>query len=105
MKRQHSYDKYWKRLGKYFEEERDVVVAELEAEGYEKVEEGMFIFGFWNVTLKRGDERVELSCGAYEQDEVDDGSLAPEEAHWWVEHIGVRDAKDREGTEHSYPED
>ena len=25
----------------YFEEERDVVVPELEAEGYEKVEEGM----------------------------------------------------------------
>lgn len=89
----------------YFEEERDVVVAELEAEGCEKVEEGMFIFGFWNVILKRGDERVELSCGAYEQDEVDDGSLAPEDAHWWVELICVWDAKDREGTEHSYPED
>lgn len=26
--------------GKYIEEERDVVVAELESEGYEKVEEG-----------------------------------------------------------------
>ena len=89
----------------YIEEERDVVVAKLEAEGYEIEEEGMFIFGFWNVTLHRGDEWVELSCGAYEQVEVDDGSLAPEEANWWVELISVWDAKDREGTEHFYPED
>jgi len=89
----------------YIEEERDAVVAELKGEGYDIEEEGMFIFGFWNVTLQRGDERVELSCGAYEQDEVDIGSLAPEDAHWWVEQICVWDAKDREGTEHFYPED
>ena len=42
----------------------------------------MFIFGFWNVTLQRGDERVELSCSAIEQDEVDDGTIAPEDADW-----------------------
>ena len=89
----------------YIEEERDVVVAELEAEGYEVAEEGMFIFGFWNVTLQRGDERVELSCSAIEQEEVDDGTLAPENAEWWVEQICVWDAKDREGTEHFYPEE
>ena len=95
-------DKDWEQ---YIEVERDVVVAELEAEGYEKVEEGMFIFGFWNVTLQRGDERVELSCSAIEQDEVDNGTLAPEDAEWWVEQICGWDAKDREGTEHFYPED
>ena len=90
---------------KYIEEERDVVVAELEAEGYEKVEEGVFIFGTWSVTLQRGDERVELACGAYEQVEVDDGSIVPEEAHWWVELISVWDARDEEATRHVYPED
>ena len=89
----------------YIEEERDVVVAKLEAEGYEKVEEGMFIFGFWNVTLQRGDERVELSCSAIEQLEVDEGTIAPEDAEWWVQLIVVWDAKDREGTERTYPED
>ena len=68
----------------YIEEERDVVVTELETEGYEKVEEGMFIFGFWNVILQRGDEHVELSCSAIEQDEVDNGTIAPEDAEWWV---------------------
>ena len=68
----------------YIEEERDVVVTELEAEGYEKVEEGMFISGFWNVILQRGDEHVELSCSAIEQDEVDNGTIAPEDAEWWV---------------------
>lgn len=89
----------------YIEEERDTVVAELEAEGYEKVEEGMLISSFWNVILQRGDERVELSCSAIEQDEVDDGSLAPEDAEWWVQLVVVWDAKDREGTERTYPED
>ena len=89
----------------YIEVEKDVVVAELEAEGYEKVKEGMFIFGFWNVILKRGDERVELSCSAIEQDEVDNGTLAPEDAEWWVQLVVVWDAKDREGTERTYPEE
>ena len=89
----------------YIEEEKDTVVAELKGEGYEVVEEGMFISGFWNVTLQRGDERVELSCSAIEQDEVDNGTIAPENAEWWVELIVVWDAKDREGTERTYPED
>ena len=89
----------------YIEEERDVVVAELEAEGYEIEEEGMFISGFWNVILQRGDERVELSCSAIEQDEVDNGTIAPEDAEWWVELIVVWDEKDREGTERTYPEE
>ena len=89
----------------YFEVERDVVVAELEAEGYEKVEEGMFVSGFWSVTLQRGDERVELSCEAIEQEEVDDGSLAPEEADWRVTLIRIWDVNDEEGTEQTYPED
>ena len=89
----------------YIEEERDVVVAELKGEGYEVEEEGMFISSFWNVILKRGDERVELSCSAIEQDEVDDGTIAPEDAEWWVQLVVVWDAKDREGTERTYPED
>ena len=89
----------------YIEEERDVVVAELEAEGYEIEEEGMFISGFWNVILRRGDERVELSCSAIEQDEVDEGTIAPEDAEWWVQLVKVWDVKDREGTELTYPED
>ena len=89
----------------YIEEEKDTVVAELKCEGYEIEEEGMFIFSFWNVTLQRGDECVELSCSAIEQEEVDNGTLAPENAEWWVELISVWDAKDREGTEHFYPED
>ena len=89
----------------YIEEERDTVVAELEAEGYEIEEEGMFISGFWNVILKRGDERVELSCSAIEQDEVDKGTLAPEDAEWWVQLVVVWDVKDKEGTERTYPED
>ena len=85
--------------------EKDVLVAELEAEGYEIEEEGMFISGFWTVVLKNGDERVELSCSAAEQEEVDNGTIAPENASWWVTLICVWDAKDREGTEHFYPED
>ena len=89
----------------YFEVERDVVVAELEAEGYEKVKEGMFIFGFWNVNLQRGDERVELCCEAIEQLEVDEGTIAPEDADWRVTLIRVWDVNDEEGTERTYPED
>ena len=89
----------------YIEEERDTVVAELKGEGYEIEEEGMFISSFWNVILKRGDERVELSCSAIEQDEVDNGTIAPEDAEWWVELIVVWDEKDREGTERTYPEE
>ena len=89
----------------YIEEERDTVVAELKAEGYEVAEEGMFISSFWNVILRRGDERVELSCSAIEQDEVDDGTIAPENAEWWVQLVVVWDAKDKEGTERTYPED
>lgn len=89
----------------YIEEERDTVVAELEAEGYEIVEEGMFISGFWNVILKRGDDRVELCCEAIEQLEVDEGSIAPEDAEWWVTLIRVWDVNDEEGTERTYPED
>ena len=90
---------------KYIEEERDAVVTELQGEGFEVLEEGMFISGFWNITLQRGDERVELSCSAIEQEEVDDGTIAPENAEWWVQLIVVWDAKDREGTERTYPED
>ena len=90
---------------KYIEEERDAVVTELQGEGFEVLEEGMFISGFWNITLQRGDERVELSCSAIEQEEVDDGTIAPEDAEWWVQLIVVWDAKDREGTERTYPED
>ena len=85
--------------------EKDVLVAELEAEGYEVEEEGMFISGFRTVVLKKGDERVELSCSAAEQEEVDNGIIAPEDASWWVELICVWDAKDREGTEVFYPEE
>ena len=95
-------EKYWEQ---YIEEERDTVIAELKGEGYEIEEEGMFISGFWNVILQRGDERVELSCSAAEQDEVDNGTLAPEDAEWWVELIVVWDEKDREGTERTFPED
>ena len=89
----------------YIEEERGTVVAELKGEGYEIEEEGMFISGFWNVILQRGDERVELSCSAIEQEEVDDGTIAPEDAEWWVQLISVWNAKDREETEHFYPKD
>ena len=84
---------------KYIEEERNAVVTELQGEGFEVLEEGMFISGFWNVTLQRGDERVELSCSAIEQEEVDDGTIALEDAEWWVHLVVVWDAKDREGTE------
>ncbi|MBO6033922.1 MAG: hypothetical protein J6T44_11715 [Prevotella sp.] len=87
----------------YIEEERDTVVAELKGEGYEVAEEGMFVSGFWNVILQRGDERVELSCSAIEQDEVDDGTIAPEDAEWWVQLVVVWDEKDRERTERTYP--
>ena len=89
----------------YIEVEKDVVVAELEGEGFEVEEEGMFIFGTWSVTLQRGDERVELSCSAIEQDEVDDGTIPPEDAEWWVQLVKVWDVKDREGTERTYPDD
>lgn len=89
----------------YIEEERDTVVAELKGEGYEVAEEGVFISGFWNVILQRGDERVELSCSAIEQDEVDDGTIAPEDAEWWVQLVVVWNEKDRERTERTYPED
>jgi len=89
----------------YIEEERDAVVTELQGEGFEVMEEGMFISGFWNVTLQRGDERVELSCSAIEQEKVDNGTIAPEDAEWWVQLVVVWDAKDREGTERTYPED
>lgn len=89
----------------YIEVEKDVVVAELKGEGYDIEEEGMFIFGFWNVTLQRGDECVELSCSAIEQDEVDDGTIPPEDAEWWVQLVKVWDVKDREGTERTYPDD
>ena len=97
-----NMEKDWEQ---YIEEERDTVVAELKGEGYEVAEEGMFISGFWNVILQRGDERVELSCSAIEQDEVDDGTIAPENAEWWVQLVVVWDAKDKEGTERTYPED
>ena len=90
---------------KYIEEERNAVVTELQGEGFEVLEEGMFISGFWNVTLQRGDERVELSCSAIEQEEVDDGTIALEDAEWWVHLVVVWDAKDREGTERIYPGD
>lgn len=89
----------------YIEVERDTVIAELKGEGFEIAEEGMFISGFWSVTLQRGDERVELSCEAIEQEEVDDGSLAPEEADWRVTLIRIWDVNDEEGTEQTYPED
>ena len=48
--------------------------------------------------------RIELSCSAIEQDEVDNGTIAPENAEWWVQLVIVWDAKDREGTERTYPE-
>lgn len=89
----------------YIEKEKDTVVAELKSEGFEVAEEGMFISGFWNVILKRGDERVELSCSAIEQDEVDHGTIAPEDAEWWVQLVVVWNEKDREGTERTYPDD
>ena len=89
----------------YIEEERDTVVAELKGEGYEVAEEGVFISGFWNVILQRGDERVELSCSAIEQDEVDNGTIAPEDAEWWVQLVVVWNEKGRERTERTYPED
>jgi len=89
----------------YFEVEKDTVVAELVAEGYEKVKEGMFVFGFWNVTLHRAYERVELCCEAIEQEEVDEGTIAPEDADWHVTLIRVFDVNDEEGTERTYPED
>ena len=94
-----------KRWSKYFEVEKDAVVAELKGEGYEVAEEGVFISGFWNVILQRGDERVELSCSAIEQDEVDNGTIAPEDAEWWVQLVVVWNEKDRERTERTYPED
>lgn len=90
---------------RYFEAEKDTVVTELEGKGYEIAEEGMFIFGTWSVTLQRGDERVELLCDAIEQEELDEGTIAPEDAKWWVQLIKVWDAKDREGTERTYPDD
>ena len=89
----------------YFEVEKDTVVAELVAEGYEKVKVGMFVFGFWNVTLHRAYERVELCCEAIEQEEVDEGTIAPEDADWHVTLIRVFDVNDEEGTERTYPED
>ena len=89
----------------YIEEEKDAVVAGLKGEGYEVAEEGVFISGFWNVILQRGDERVELSCSAIEQDEVDNGTIAPEDAEWWVQLVVVWNEKDRERTERTYPED
>ena len=89
----------------YIEEEKDAVVAGLKGEGYEVAEEGMFISGFWNVILQRGDERVELSCSAIEQDEVDNGTIAPEDAEWWVQLVVVWNEKDRERTERTYPEE
>jgi len=97
-----NVEKDWE---KYIEVEKDVVVADLKGEGFEVEEEGMFISGFWNVILKRGDERVELSCSAIEQDGVDDGTIAPEDAEWWVQLVVVWDAKDREGTGRTYPEE
>ena len=39
----------------------------------------------------------------WEQYIVDNGTIAPEKASWWVELISVWDAKDREGTERTYP--
>ena len=103
MNRQSIHTNTGKDWEQYIEEERDTVVAELKGEGYEVAEEGMFISGFWNVILQRGDERVELSCSAIEQDEVDNGTIAPEDAEWWVQLVVVWDAKDREGTERTYP--
>jgi hypothetical protein len=105
MNRQSIHKNTEKDWEQYIEVEKDVVVAELEAEGYEIEEEGMFISSFWNVILQRGDERVELSCSAIEQDEVDNGTIAPENAEWWVQLVVVWDVKDREGTERTYPED
>ena len=105
MNRQSIHKNTEKDWEQYIEEERDTVVAELKGEGYEVAEEGMFISGFWNVILQRGDERVELSCSAIEQDEVDNGTIAPEDAEWWVQLVVVWDAKDKEGTERTYPED
>ena len=103
MNRQSIHKNTEKDWEQYIEEERDTVVAELKGEGYEVAEEGVFISGFWNVILQRGDERVELSCSAIEQDEVDNGTIAPEDAEWWVQLVVVWDAKDREGTERTYP--
>ena len=97
-----NMEKDWEQ---YFEIEKDVVVAKLMAEGYEKVKEGMFVFGFWNVTLKRGDERVELSCEAIEQEELDEGTITPEEADWCVTLIRIWNVNDEDGTEQIYPED
>jgi len=88
----------------YLEVKKNTVVAELRGEGFEVAEEGMFISSFWNVILQRGNERVELSCSAIEQDEVEDGTIAPEDDEWWVQLVVVWDAKDREGTEQTYPE-
>lgn len=89
----------------YIDVEKDVVVAELKGEGFEVAEEGMFIFGTWSVTLQRGDEWVELLCDAIEQEELDEGTIALKDAEWWVQLIKVWDARDREGTELTYPED
>ena len=105
MNRQSIHKNTEKDWEHYIEGEKDAVVAELKGEGYEIEEEGMFISGFWTVVLKKGDERIELSCSAIEQDEVDNGTIAPEDAEWWVELIVVWDEKDREGTERTYPED
>ena len=87
---------------KYFEIEKDIVVAELKGDGFEIAEEGMFIFGFWSITLKRGDERVELCCEAIEQEEIDDGTIAPEDADWRVTLINVWDVNNEEGTRKEY---
>lgn len=90
---------------RYFEAEKDTVVTELEGKGYEIADEGMLIFGTWSVTLQRGDERVELLCDAIEQEELDEGTIAPEDAEWWVQLVVVWNEKDREGTERTYPDD
>jgi hypothetical protein len=105
MNRQSIHKNTEKDWEQYIEVEKDAVVAELKGEGYEIEEEGMFIFGFWNVNLQRGDERVELCCEAIEQEEVDDGTIAPEDADWRVTLIRVWDVNDEEGTERTYPED
>ena len=89
----------------FLEMEKDEAVAKLLAEGFEKIEDGVFITGTWTVVLQRGDERIELSCDPLEAEEVCTGALAPEDAQWFVGLISVWDVKDRDGTGQIYPED
>ena len=71
---------------KYIERPMVEVLPELETEGYRVTSDECAIFGFRNIDVEKGDITAEIVC-VYDNKEIQEGSIAPEDADWWVDDV------------------